>query len=73
MGFCFLACETSKATPSQPPPWQGEELFDAFFGIYLINRPKICIRDSSKADRVGTGQINQAERNRLMLSRAESR
>ena len=30
-GVCFLACETSIATPSQPPPWQGKELFEAFF------------------------------------------
>ncbi len=34
-GVCFLACETSSATPSQPPPCQGEELFEAFSGIYL--------------------------------------
>ena len=44
-GVCFLACETSNATPSQPPPWQGEELFEAFFGIDLTYRPKMCIRD----------------------------
>lgn len=47
-GVCFLACETSKATPSQPPPWQGEELFEAIFGIYLTNRPERCIRDSGR-------------------------
>ena len=47
-GVCFLACETSRATPSQPPPWQGEELFEAFFGIYLTNRPKMYIRESPR-------------------------
>ena len=49
-GVCFLACETSKAPPSQPPPWQGEELFEAFFfGIDLTYRPKMCIRDSIRS------------------------